>query len=153
MVGWDSLAISISCFPMRYFFTIILSLLFLTSSLFGDSHKGEVLYRWETPSGVKWMGFGKKDLQDYYKGQVENGKPQGLGVLRYVDGSKYVGEWNDGEENGQGTYTFPDGSMYVGEFKDGKQDGKGTYTDGIGKYDGEWKDGNLNGQGTLTFSQ
>ena len=89
-------------------------LLFLTTPVFGDSHKGEILYLWETPSGVQWMWFGDKYTQDHYRGQVENEKPQGLGVLKYVDGSKYVGEWKGGEKNGQGTYTFANGSMYVG---------------------------------------
>ena len=96
---------------MRFLLTTVIFLILLTTPLFGDSHKGEILYLWKTPSGFQWMWFGDKDTEDHYRGKVENGKPQGLGVLRYVDGSKYVGEWNDGEENGQGTYTRTDGTI------------------------------------------
>ena len=79
-------------FQMRYFLTTILSLLLLTSPLYGDNHKGKILYLWKTPSGEKWMGFGTKATHPQYNGQVENGKPNGLGILTYPNGDKYVGE-------------------------------------------------------------
>jgi hypothetical protein len=46
-------------------------------------HKGETLYRWDNPSGdgYVWKGFGDKDNQQKYQGDVENGKPNGLGVI------------------------------------------------------------------------
>ena len=37
---------------------IIISLLLFTSPLFGDSHKGKILYGWETSSGVQLREFG-----------------------------------------------------------------------------------------------
>ncbi|SVD14536.1 uncharacterized protein METZ01_LOCUS367390, partial [marine metagenome] len=115
---------------MRYFLTTILSLLLLTSSLFGQSYKGEVLYRWETPFGIQWKGFGNDETQHRYEGDVQNGKPHGLGVMKYIDGFKYVGEWKDGKPNGGGTGTNLKGDKYVGEWKDGKEHGQGTQTMG-----------------------
>jgi len=76
---------------------IILSFLLLSSPVIGDNHKGETLYRWETTSGVVWKGFGDKDTNPKYKGDVENGKPNGLVVLISTNGWKYVGEWREGK--------------------------------------------------------
>ena len=88
------------------------------------------------------MGFGDKDTHANYNGQVENGEPNGLGVIYYPNGNMYIGEWKDGKRNGRGTYTFREGSKYEGEWKDGKYNGQGTYTliDG-NRFEGEWKDG------------
>jgi len=132
---------------------ILISFLLLSSPVIGNNHKGETLYLWKTSSGEVWKGFGDKDTNPKYQGEVENGVPNGLGYLIYPDGGKYVGSWKDGNRNGQGTETFPDGSKYVGSWKDGNRNGQGTETfpDG-GKYVGSWKDGNRNGQGTITYS-
>jgi len=99
---------------------ILLSILLLSSPVIGNNHKGETLYRWgECCEDYKWMGFGDKDTHPIYQGQVKDGKPNGLGILIYHNGGKYVGEWKDGEENGQGTYTTSNGRKYVGSWKDG----------------------------------
>ena len=122
-------------------FLIIPSFLLLSSPLFGI-HNGEILYRWETSSGFQWMIFGEKETHPQYKGQVENGKPTGLGVLTYPNGMKYVGEWKKGIRHGKGSQIHPDGWKYKGEWKGGLFHGQGTYTWSNGeKYVGEWKDG------------
>ena len=119
---------------------IILSLLLLSSPLFGQ--ETGVLYLYETSSGFVLKSFGDKDTQPKYKGQVENGKPNGQGTYTNHDGEKYVGEWKDGEKHGQGTYTYHHGFKYVGQWKDNRKHGQGTYTltDG-NRFEGEWKDG------------
>ena len=91
---------------------IILSILLLTSPLYGTKYMGE------------W-----KDL-----------KKHGQGTETWSNGEKYVGEFKDGIQNGQGTDIFPDGSKYVGEWKNGKHHGQGTYTfhDGV-KWVGVWR--------------
>ena len=128
---------------------ILLSILLLSSPVIGDNHKGETLYGWITSSStLEWKTFGEKGTHPIYKGDVENGKPNGLGVITFLDGSKFVGEYKDGEKNGQGIFTFSWGGKYEGEYKDGKQNGQGTYTqygsllypDGR-KYVGEYKNG------------
>ncbi len=104
---------------MKHLLIILISILLLSSPLFGDNHKGETLYRWETSSGKVWKGFGDKETQPVYKGEVENGVPNGLGILYDLDGSKYVGSWKNGKKNRQGTFTYPNGEKYEGEWKDG----------------------------------
>jgi len=134
---------------MKHLLIILISILLLCSPVIGDNHKGETLYGWITSSStLEWKTFGEKGTHPIYKGDVENGKPNGLGVITFLDGSKFVGEYKDGEQNGQGTETYPSGSMYVGEWKDGRKHGQGTYTqygsllypDGR-KYVGEYKNG------------
>ena len=153
---------------------ILISLILLSSPLFGDNHKGETLYLWKTSSGVQWYRFGNKYTRPQYKGEVENGKPNGLGVLIYpYNGKSIVGEWKNGKEwktkhrtkygrliwkfemgkNGQGMSTSLYGEKYVGEWKNGNPNGQGTLTLPYGeKYEGEWKDGKYDGQGTFTYS-
>ena len=75
---------------------ILLSILLLSSPVIGDNHKGETLYFWETSSGLVWKGFGDKDIHPKYKGDVVSNKPNGLGILTYPWGTKYVGEWKEG---------------------------------------------------------
>ena len=75
---------------------IILSILLLSSPLFGQPTGEHTLYLWETSSGIQWREFGEKDIHPQYKGDVENGKPNGLGVITFLDGSKFVGEFKDG---------------------------------------------------------
>jgi len=134
---------------------ILISFLLLSSFVTSCDKKEETLYRWETSSGIVWKRFGDKDTHRVYKGEWKNGekwRPNGLGVMTYPDGHKYVGEWKNGKYNGQGTYTYPDGQKYVGRWKDDKRNGQGTFTypDG-GKYVGRWKDGEPNGQGSETL--
>jgi len=141
---------------MRHLF-IIASIIFLTSPLFGNSHKGETLYGWETSSGIQWREFGDKDIHPQYKGDVENGKPNGLGVIINTNKGKYVGEWKDGIKQGQGIFTYGkgkwEGEKYEGEFKEGYRHGQGTYTWSDGdKYVGEFKDDKPNGKGTYNIT-
>ena len=126
---------------MRNLF-IIASIIFLTSPLFGNSHKGETLYGWETSSGIQLRGFGDKDIHPQYKGDTENGKPNGLGIMTFPDGRKYVGEYKNGEKHGHGTFTFPSGYKYEGEYKVGKMWNVKKYNKD-GKYVGEYKNGEV----------
>ena len=76
--------------------------------------------------------FGDNDIHPQYKGDAENGKPNGLGIMTYPDGSKYLGEYKDGKKHGQGTFTYSGGFKYVGEWKDGKSwNGTSYGKDGI----------------------
>ena len=89
---------------------ILLSILLLSSPLFGNPKGEHTLYRWETSSGIQWREFGDKDIHPQYKGDVENGKPSGLGVITFPDGSKFVGEYKDGEK-WNGTQYDKDGNI------------------------------------------
>ena len=128
---------------------IILSILLLSSPLFGKSQETNILYRWETSSAFQWNTFGNGEVKPKYVGGITNGEPDGNGTLTYSNGDKYEGEWKDGEPDGQGTFTSPNGMKYIGEFKDGESHGQGTFTFNGMKYVGEFKNGKNHGQGTL----
>ena len=120
---------------------IILSILLLSSPVIGEETlpvsggKGVTLYEWETSSGETipstkvWKYFGDKKTQPVYKGEVENGVPNGLGIMifpkgrwkQYKEKYKYVGSWKDGRYNGYGIERYYDGSGEVGEWKNGKE--------------------------------
>ena len=121
-------------------------LLFISSSLIANNHKCEILFLWETSSGLAWKEFGDMGTQPKYQGQVKYGIPNGLGIIIYLDGSTYVGGWKNGKYNGQGTFTKPDGTKYIGSWKiiDGvSSHWNGNYydEDGIIKY--KWVNGKL----------
>jgi len=142
---------------VKHSLLIILSFLLLTSFVTSCDKKKETLYLWETSSGIQWREFGDKDIHPQYKGDVENGEPNGLGIFINTNKGKYVGEWKDGIKQGQGTFTYGkgkwEGEKYEGEFKDGYRHGQGTYTWSDGeKYVGEFKDDKPNGKGTYTWS-
>ena len=113
---------------MKHLLILLSLLLLLSSPVIGDNHKGETLYQWGECCDYKWMGFGDKEIQPKYQGDVENGKPNGLGILIDPDGIKYVGEWIHRWKNGQGTFTWSDGGEYVGSWKNGTR-WNGTFYD------------------------
>jgi len=108
---------------MKYLLIILISIL-LSSPVIGKSHKGETLYVWETSSGKEWKYFGDKETHPVYEGQVENGIPNGLGVLIFpYDGGSLVGEWKNGDVY-KIEYRTKGGTVW-GKFEMGKN-GKGT---------------------------
>jgi hypothetical protein len=104
---------------VKHLLLILLSILLLSSPVIGDNHKGETLYLWETPSGEVWKGFGDKETHPKYKGEVKDGKPNGLGIIIYSDGSMYVGRWKNGIREGQGSQIHKGGGKYSGSWKNG----------------------------------
>lgn len=61
--------------------------------------------------------FGIKRYKDsLYKGQLDERKRQGLGVLVYGSGRVYEGEWFQERRKGKGFELFTDGSKYIGMF-------------------------------------
>ena len=91
---------------------IILSLLLLSSFLTSCEKKEGTLYRWGEVPEIVWKGFGEKETHPVYKGDVKDGKPNGLGILIYPSGGKYVGEWKDGEI-WNGTYNNKKGYILI----------------------------------------
>ena len=133
---------------MKHLLIILISFLLLSSPVIGNNHtlpvsggKGETLYGWETSSGKVWKYFGDNKIHIKYVGEVENGVPNGLGILYYPDGTDtYLGDY--GRRGGVGTYIFSDGRKYVGSWKDGEMWNGTTYDKDvniIGKWvNGEW---------------
>ncbi len=101
---------------MKHLLILLISILVLSSPVIGNSHKGETLYQWGKYRDYKWMGFGDKDIHPKYQGQVKDGEPNGLGILIFPNGDKYVGSWENGERL-NGTATWFDGTKIIGEWK------------------------------------
>tara|TARA_B110001452_G_C15230198_1_gene426192 strand:+ start:130 stop:2079 length:1950 start_codon:yes stop_codon:yes gene_type:complete len=104
------------------------------------------------PNSFKYPGPSRLISGTKYKGNLQNSRKHGQGVLTTLDGrTLYNGEWKDDKMHGQGIKNWVNGDKYQGEWKDDKMHGQGTktYTSGS-KYVGEWKDSRYNGQGTLT---
>jgi len=150
---------------------IILSILLLSSPLFGQ--ETGVLYLYESSSGFVLKSFGDGKVQPKYKGEITNGEPNGFGVLIYPYNKKsVVGEWKEGKEWNT-KHTKKDGTP-IGKFKNGKwisggvlffgyRNGKkGWYSEkwegkfyrnensDLGEYLGEIINELPNGQGTFT---
>ena len=106
---------------MKHVLLILISFLLLSYPVIGNSHKGETLFGWGECCDYKWMGFVDKDTQPKYQGQVKDGKPNGLGVIIYTDGSKYVGRWKNGIREGQGSQIHKGGGKYSGSWKNGSR--------------------------------
>jgi hypothetical protein len=81
--------------------------------------KGVLYYR-KVNGENGWYKSGDEKKDSKYVGEIENGVPNGQGIVISPDGRKYVGKFKDGKRNGQGTITQPDGKKYVGEWKNGK---------------------------------
>ena len=81
---------------MKYLL-IITSIILLSNPVIGNKQKGETLYLLGEYHDWKWVEFGDKNFQPEYQRQVNDGKPNGLGVLISTNGWKYLGSWNNGE--------------------------------------------------------
>jgi|TARA_B110000196_G_scaffold192463_1_gene164905 hypothetical protein len=103
---------------MKHLLLILISFLLLSPFLTSCEKKEGTLYRWKTSTGIVWKTFGSKDTNPKYQGEVENGVPNGFGVLIFSGGDKYIGEWKDGkkwngtwyDENGHITKEYVNGN-------------------------------------------
>ena len=117
--------------------------LFLYAYLsFADSHKQQILFGWETSNGIQLRKFGEKAVHPLYEGDSENGQPNGLGIMTFPDGRKYLGQWKDGKKHGNGTLTHSNGTKFVGEWKESKMWNVIKYNV-EGKFVGEILDGKI----------
>ncbi|MBP7184179.1 MAG: caspase family protein [Saprospiraceae bacterium] len=54
-----------------------------------------------------------------YKGDFEDGLPNGEGIIEYANGEKYDGEWTNGYFDGEGTLTTKEGNVIEGLWLEG----------------------------------
>lgn len=85
--------------------------------------------------------------EDKYEGEIENGEPNGNGILTSTDGGTYIGQFVNGLREGIGTFTYGrmairHGYVLEGQWKNDVCHGQiiTTYPNGR-KYKGEWIDG------------
>jgi len=120
---------------------IILSILLLSSTLFGQSSKYESVSQCVLQT-MKEMELTGNEMFKMAQEECERilGKVKGKekerqnGVLFFINRDRIVGWYEDGDEKKDG--------KYVGEIKNMKPNGQGTHTYSNGKkYVGEWKGG------------
>jgi len=93
------------------------------------------------------------------QGQLNDGIPEGRGVIKWLDGSWYRGEFLKGLRHGRGLHvSCEDGRRwYSGEWANGKRNGRGETSccvgqpDGALNYSGDWVDGRPHGSGTASW--
>lgn len=85
-----------------------------------------------------------------YKGQIQNSRRNGHGVLTLADGTVYECEWKDDLHHGCVKERLPDGTKYEGLFADSQRSGHGVMTWPEGSYySGQWARGRADGEGQL----
>ena len=62
---------------------------------------------------------------DYYNGNFEKDKRNGIGEMHYNNHDYYNGSYIDDKKEGRGKYYYNDSDYYDGEFKDDKRHGNG----------------------------
>ena len=103
------------------------------------------MLRWNThekeiQNGTKYIG---QWTTDKFKSTW-----QGLGIIKFEDGSRYVGQTEGGTLEGRGHMVHSDGIVYHGDYKKGQANGKGTLWDPTGiQYEGTWKNDEYHGKG------
>ena len=115
---------------------IILSLLLLSSPVFGQSSKYESVSQCvlqtmteKKLTGNKMFEMVKEECEKYFE-KLKKRK----GVLFFINRNRKLGWYEDGDEKKDG--------KYVGKIENWKPNGHGTHTYSIGKkYVGEWKGG------------
>ncbi len=85
-----------------------------------------------------------------YRGEIRNGRRDGLGIFAADGGGRYEGEFADDQRHGLGVVYEADGDRYEGEFADADRRGFGTFTKPDGRlWRGEFVDGPLHGFGVF----
>ncbi len=92
--------------------------------------------------------------QGTYKGEIINGRREGLGHCIWPNGSSYYGYWENDQQSGRGMFVEPSGNYYKGEWKHGLYNGFGLLFSKIDsyKYLGHFKNGVKHGNGEETSS-
>lgn len=82
----------------------------------------------------------------------------GIGILTYSKGEFYVGEFNNSKREGLGFNFWQSKQIYYGEFLNDKMNGYGIYDWNLGQnkvsnYVGEWKNGVMEGKGVYYYGK
>ena len=104
----------------------------------------------------KYHGYGEmvsKEINYTYQGCWANGKQNGKGTEKWMDGGVCTAEFEDSVKNGFGKFTWGDGATYEGEFKNNKIEGTGRYVwNDNREYTGEWANNMMHGKGVFKWT-
>ena len=88
------------------------------------------------------LRYGSDSIVAQYRGEMNDGRPQGRGTFVDRSGLRYDGDWTNGLMEGEGHLLLPNGDVYSGRFKAGRLHGQGIYIDSTGRtYDGGFSAG------------
>ena len=116
-------------------------------------------YKGEWKEGAK-HGKGKLEIVDYYvyEGEWRDDMKHGTGEQYWVGkckwaGDKYNGDYVEGKRQGYGVYKYVNGDVYEGSWVNGMREGKGSLKQKGGyEYEGEWKHDQEHGYGTQRWT-
>ena len=104
--------------------------------------------------GVAFVGYWKNNQKEnkgtiydknyniIFEGEYVEGKRNGKGELKFVNGDKYCGMFKDDNREGTGTYYWKDGSRWEGTFKENVMNGNGMYYGNDGdNYEANYENG------------
>ena len=135
---------------------LLLILLFFISLTFISSQSWALKPKWFPTDKINcyvWNPEPQPNETVSWSGECSKGKVNGIGVLSWSIGDKYIGEYQHGNMHGQGTYAWEKGDQYTGEWQNNNFHGQGTFIYASGdKYLGKYKEGKRHGQGTYTFA-
>ena len=104
---------------------------------------------------TNWQGLGEIKFSDgsCYQGQTQNKLFNGKGRMNHSNGDIYQGEWKNGKADGFGIFVDTEGSMYEGEWINDLQNGHGveSWNNGKMKYSGDFVEGKKTGKGKFEF--
>lgn len=91
------------------------------------------------------------DNSNIYKGNYEDYKAHGVGIMYYSDGSYYEGHWKNGLRAGKGRFISFDGTWYEGYWENDRFNGYGSYCNSQGiLYEGTFDNNNIK-MGKITY--
>jgi len=97
----------------------------------GDTYDGQ--YRIRPNGQIERCGFGTNismlSLGLTYTGEWFNDRMNGLGRLKFKDGTAYEGQFVNGHYQGDGKLTFNDKCEYDGQLFNNQFEGKGVFLD------------------------
>ena len=135
---------------------ILLKIMFLISLTCFTSQSWALKAKWfptDLVNCLVWNPDPQPEETVTWSGKCLNGKVNGVGVLSWSNGDKYIGEYKNGNMHGQGTYAWKKKDQYTGEWQNNNFHGQGTFTYEDGdQYVGNYKNGNFHGYGTYTFA-
>lgn len=112
------------------------------------SSKGSTIFGFflnEKPHSQMYKIDEQKNI--YYGELDENLESEGIGSVRYSNGSTYQGQLANGKRNGIGTMVTPSNEVFEGYFVEGKLHGKGKYISQSVSYSGDFLEGRYHGEG------
>ena len=118
----------------------------------GIYKNGKNLYFGEFRDSIK-HGKGELFTENYhYRGNFNNGKFDGKGIVDIYNEGIYEGTFHDGEITGYGIYKWLNGDFYEGEIIDGLKHGYGVLHCANGDiYEGEFKEGKMDGNFKIIY--